>query len=72
MYWLSNVDEARLNPDRLEERKGCVTVTGVITKKLKEKDGDYHVRLKLDPGQNSDLLNARNKSKQGGALVFEP
>ena len=60
------------NPDRLQESKGCITVTGVIVKKTKERDGDFHVRLKLDPGQGPDLINAKNKSKQGGALVFEP
>jgi len=60
------------NPDRLQESKGCITVTGVIVKKTKERDGDFHVRLKLDSGQASDLINAKNKSKQDGALVFEP
>ena len=60
------------NPDRLVEKKGCVTVTGVIKKKLKEKDGDFHVRLKLDPGQDADLINDKNQSAQGGFLVFEP
>jgi len=29
------------HPDRLIEQKGCITVTGVIVKKLKEKDGDF-------------------------------
>jgi hypothetical protein len=60
------------HPARLVEKKGCVIVTGVIKKKIKEKDGDFHVRLKLDPGQDSDLINAKNKSGQGGFLVFEP
>jgi len=60
------------HPDRLVEQKGCVTVTGVIVKKLKEKDGDFHVRLKLDPGQDGDLINDKNVEIQGGNLVFEP
>src|SRR5262245_28118541 len=60
------------NPDRLVEQKGCVTVTGVIVKKLREKDGDWHVRLKLDPGQDTDLINSVNRKRQGGNLVFEP
>lgn len=60
------------HPDRLVEQKGCITVTGVIVKKLKEKDGDFHVRLKLDPGQDADLINDKNVSAQGGNLVFEP
>jgi hypothetical protein len=60
------------HPDRLVPAKGCVTVTGVIVKKLKEKDGDFHVRLKLDPGQDADLVNDKNNEIQGGNLVFEP
>jgi hypothetical protein len=60
------------HPDRLVERKGCITVTGTIVKKLKEGDGDFHVRLKLDPGQDADLINDKNNSIQGGNLVFEP
>jgi hypothetical protein len=58
------------HPDRLVGQKGCITVTGVIVKKLKEKDGDFHVRLKLDPGQDADLKNEKNNSVQGGNLVF--
>jgi hypothetical protein len=60
------------HPDRLVTKKGCITVTGKITKKIIEKDGDIHIRLKLNPGQEADLINAKNKSAQGGALVFEP
>src|SRR5713226_6943408 len=60
------------HPDRLVPQKGCVTVKGVIKKKLKEKDGDFHVRLLLDSDQPGDLINDVNKSQQGGFLVFEP
>jgi hypothetical protein len=60
------------NPGRLVEKKGCVTVRGVIVKKRIEKDGDWHVLLKLDPGQDADLINDRNVSGQGGNLIFEP
>lgn len=60
------------HPARLVEQKGCVTVKGIIMKKVKEKDGDFHVRLKLDSGQDADLINDKNKSIQGGFLVFEP
>jgi hypothetical protein len=60
------------HPDRMVEQKGCITATGIIVKKLKEKDGDFHVRLKLDPGQDADLINDKNVSVQGGNLVFEP
>src|SRR5258706_13983781 len=59
-------------PDRLKEVKGCVTVRGVIMKKILEKDGDFHIRLKLDTGEDSDLINARNKAGQDRFLVFEP
>jgi hypothetical protein len=60
-------------PDRLVEQKPCITVKGIIRKKLKEGDGDFHVRLELDPDQPSDLLlNARNKKGQHGFFVFEP
>jgi hypothetical protein len=59
-------------PDRLVEQKPCITVRGIIRKKLKEGDGDFHVHLELDPDQPSSLLNARNKSGQHGFFVFEP
>ena len=45
------------HPTRLVEKKGCVTVKGVIKKKIKKGDGDFHVRLLLDPGQPANLLN---------------
>jgi len=61
---VTNLMKHVYKPDRL--------VRGVIVKKLKEGDGDFHVRLKLDPDQDSDLINDRNMSGQGGNLVFEP
>ena len=60
------------HPTRLVQQKGCVTVRGVIKAKLKEADGDFHVRLLLDPGQAADLINDKNRSGQHGFLVFEP
>lgn len=60
------------HPNRLVQQKGCISVTGVIVKKIKEGDGDFHVRLKLDSGQSADLINDKNKSIQGGNLIFEP
>jgi hypothetical protein len=60
------------HPARLIPQKGCVTVRGIIKKKIKEGDGDFHVRLLLDSDQPSDLINDKNKSGQGGFLVFEP
>jgi hypothetical protein len=60
-------------PQRLVQQKPCVTVKGIIRVKIAEGDGDYHVRLELDPDQPKNvLLNARNKAGQHGFLVFEP
>jgi len=52
----------------------CKTVTGTILNMVPKPDGDYHIQVKLDPGQR-DLLNARNRSRnrgQHGYLVIEP
>jgi hypothetical protein len=52
-----------------------VTVTGTIESKTPQADGDYHVRLKLDPGQTcagQPCLNGGNKSEQAGDLLLEP
>ncbi len=61
--------------DRLKVIDRCKTVTGTIVYAAPEGDGDYHLRLRLDPGQQ-DLLNAKNRrrlpSGQGGNLVVEP
>src|SRR5258706_1564399 len=68
-------------PERLVEQKPCITVRGIIRKKIPEGDGDYHVRLELDDQQpngltKNELLNARNKDSkhkgQHGMFVFEP
>lgn len=62
------------NPDRLTPTdKGCITVTGVVIAKVPEGDGDYHYRLKLDPGQGSGLINSKNNTKkQKRFMIFEP
>jgi hypothetical protein len=57
--------------DRLVVQKPCTTVTGKVMSAVKEDDGDWHIRLKVDP-QFSSLLNAKNKSGQHGYLVVEP
>jgi hypothetical protein len=59
------------HPDRLTTQEPCKTVTGTIDLVRSEPDGDYHIRLKLDPGQGH-LTNARNDAIQGGDLVVEP
>jgi hypothetical protein len=46
-------------------------VTGTIKSARAEKDGDFHIRLQLDP-QYRSMINAKNKSGQQGALVVEP
>lgn len=56
---------------RLKVVKPCQTVTGTVVSIRPEKDGDLHVQLRLD-SQFAGLLNAINKSKQGGNLVIEP
>lgn len=69
---VANLMQHVYKPARLVEQKGCITVKGVIKKKVPEKDGDFHVRLLLDDDQDSDLINDKNKSMQGGFFVFEP
>ncbi len=59
------------HPDRLVVREQCKVVTGVIDSVRSEPDGDFHVRLALDPGQEN-LLNEKNMSVQHGDLVIEP
>lgn len=57
--------------DRLNVIEECVTVTGTIEFARAEKDGDYHIGLKLDP-QFADMVNDRNTAAERGDLVLEP
>ena len=57
--------------DRLQVIEECVTVTGTIEFARPEKDGDYHIGLKLDPDFSS-MINDRNVSGEHGDLVLEP
>jgi hypothetical protein len=59
------------NPTRLQVVDTCKSVLGVIESKRVEKDGDYHIRVKLDP-QFSNLINSANIKNQLGDLVVEP
>lgn len=59
------------HPNRLQIVQQCITVSGMIEKSISEKDGDYHIRVKLDP-QYSNLINSVNNDKQHGDLVVEP
>ncbi len=57
-------------PSRLEVINECKTVTGIIEELDQNEDGDTHMLLKLDPGQD-DLLKKKNISKKDGDLVIE-
>jgi hypothetical protein len=58
------------HPYRLQEVKPCITASGTVDKVIAEDDGDYHVRLALDP-QYSNLTNSANQNYQYGDLVVE-
>ena len=56
---------------RLQVIKSCLTVTGTVDVVRNEKDGDEHILLHLDAGQEN-LLNNKNIEAQKGDLVLEP
>ena len=58
------------DPDRLQVLDKCKIVTGVIMERNADPDGDEHMLLKLDKGQNH-LLKKKNKNKKDGCLVIE-
>ncbi len=58
------------NPGRLVVLDPCKTVSGTVVKMIKEKDGDTHIRLKVD-SQYADTINQANVNGQGGNLVIE-
>jgi hypothetical protein len=55
---------------RLQVLDSCRTVTGTVVQVRVEADGDFHVNLQPDAGQDG-LLNQRNLTIQKGALVVE-
>jgi hypothetical protein len=59
------------NPSRLQIVDKCITVTGVIDSIRSERDGDLHIRLRLDP-PHAHLVNQANQENQFGDLVLEP
>ena len=59
------------NPSRLDMVDKCITVTGIIDSIRSERDGDLHIRLKLDPSY-PHLINQANQDNQCGDLVVEP
>lgn len=58
------------NPTRLTVLDYCKTVTGVIVESSADRDGDQHMLLKPDAGQEG-VVNARNLQKKQGNLVLE-
>ena len=58
------------NPERLAVTNQCITATGTIAELDQNEDGDTHMLLKLDAGQE-DLINKKNEKKKGGNLVVE-
>jgi|GEM_PF-647040 len=58
------------NAERLTVKADCTTVTGTIAERNADEDGDEHMLLKLDAGQEG-LLTDKNKKKKDGNLVIE-
>ncbi len=58
------------NPSRLQIIDQCKTVTGIITETKADDDGDQHMLLKLDAGQEN-LINKKNVKQKKGELVIE-
>lgn len=58
------------HPRRLQVVSQCLSATGTVMHIRSEPDGDLHVRVALDTGQD-DLLNEANRSQQRGDLVVE-
>ena len=58
------------DPTRLEVVDKCMIVTGVIEESSADDDGDQHMLLKLDAGQEN-LLKKKNIKKKNGDLVIE-
>lgn len=58
------------HPARLELLDPCKTVAGTVATIRHEADGDLHIGLRLDQGQEA-LINAKNRSEQSGNLIVE-
>ena len=58
------------DPERLRVLDKCKIVTGTIEETNADEDGDQHMLLKLDKGQEN-LLTERNIKKKEGDLVIE-
>jgi hypothetical protein len=66
-----NPAEHVYHPYRLQVRNPCMTLSGVVDRIKDEPDGDYHVRLRLDP-QFASLIDTANLVQQAGDLILEP
>ncbi len=58
------------NAKRLKVIEQCVTVSGIITESSENKDGDHHMLLRPDAGQQT-FINSRNIKSKEGNLVIE-
>ena len=58
------------DPERLQILDKCKVVVGTIKETNADEDGDQHMLLRLDKGQD-DLLTERNMKKKEGNLVIE-
>jgi peptidoglycan/xylan/chitin deacetylase (PgdA/CDA1 family) len=58
-------------PKRLTVIDICKAVSGTIVNHMRMADGDFHVRVKLDP-QFENILKPSNYAQQDGYLVVEP
>lgn len=59
------------DPDRLILLQHCIEVTGIVWETpTKEGDGDYHIMVRLDSGQNF-YLNSKNYKYKDSCLVVE-
>ena len=58
------------DPARLEVVDKCMSATGMIEESSADDDGDQHMLLKLDAGQEN-LLKKKNIKKKSGYLVIE-
>jgi hypothetical protein len=59
------------NPARLQVAESCKTISGIIDTIRVESDGDFHIRLRVDP-QFASMINSANVNGQFGDLVLEP
>ncbi len=58
------------DPARLTIMKRCISASGLVEESNVDEDGDQHLLLKLDQGQDQ-LLVKKNLKKKNGDLVVE-